>query len=242
MLLEVIATSVEDALTAEQAGADRLELCAALTEGGLTPSLGLIKEVVRAVAVPVHVIVRPHSNSFVYSDGDLRVMLTDIGHIRRAGAAGIVIGVLDEGNHIDTVKLRRLIQAAEGLNITFHRAFDAIDDQLSALEILASYPQIQRVLTSGGQAPAIAPESVQQLKRLADKAAGTSLTILAGYGLTADGLDCFLKETGLTEVHFGSGVRFGNSFAEPINSEAIRQIVKSCACVGNKHDSCDKPD
>ncbi|GKV68821.1 hypothetical protein NCCP2716_13190 [Sporosarcina sp. NCCP-2716] len=223
MLLEVIATSVEDALTAEQAGADRLELCAALTEGGLTPSLGLIEEVVGAVDIPVHVIVRPHSRSFVYSEADMQVMLSDIGHIRRAGAAGIVIGVLDDENHIDTVKLERLIQAAEGLNITFHRAFDEIADQLGAVGVLASYPEIQRVLTSGGKAPA--PQSVQQLKRLAVKAAGTSLTILAGHGMTAEGLDRFLENTGITEVHFGSGIRFGNSFNQPIDPQVIRQIV-----------------
>ena len=124
MMLEIIATSVADAIAAERSGADRLELCAALSEGGLTPSLGLVEAVVQAVDIPVHVIVRPHSRTFQYDESDLAVMLADIRYIKQAGAAGIVIGVLNEDNKVNTEALSRLLKEAGEMKVTFHRAFD----------------------------------------------------------------------------------------------------------------------
>ena len=94
MLLEIIATCVDDAITAEQNGADRLELITAITEGGLTPGIGLVEEVVKAVQIPVHVMVRPHSRSFVYNEHDIATMIAEVKAIRKAGAAGVVIGML----------------------------------------------------------------------------------------------------------------------------------------------------
>ncbi|WP_342504864.1 copper homeostasis protein CutC [Sporosarcina sp. FSL K6-2383] len=224
MMLEIIATSVADAIAAERSGADRLELCAALSEGGLTPSLGLVKAVVQAVDIPVHVIVRPHSRTFQYVESDLVVMLADIRYIQKAGAAGIVIGVLDEDNKVNAEALSRLLQEAGEMKVTFHRAFDDIDDQLEAIEVIASFPQIQRILTSGGQAPA--PEAAEQLKKLVDKSRNTSVRILAGNGMSPETLSVLVKATGLEEVHFGSAVRVNRSFMHPID-EAVITGVKS---------------
>ncbi|MCM3758069.1 copper homeostasis protein CutC [Sporosarcina aquimarina] len=222
MKLEIIATSLQDALLAEQAGADRLELCSALTEGGLTPSLGLIEAVVEGVSIPVHVIVRPHSRTFNYTEEDILVMLADIHHIQQTKAAGIVIGILDENNRVDTVNLKRFLDAAGDLKITFHRAFDAIEDQLEAVDMIGDFPQIQRILTSGGQAPA--PQSLEKIRKLVEKTQNTSVTILAGNGMTPEGLTEFIEATGITEVHFGSAVREHGSFRFPINPEVITTI------------------
>ncbi len=223
-MLEIIATSVADAIAAERSGADRLELCAALSEGGLTPSLGLVEAVVEAVSIPVHVIVRPHSRTFQYDESDLTVMLADIRYIKQAGAAGIVIGVLNEDNEVNTRALSRLLTEAGGMKVTFHRAFDDIANQLEALEVIASFPQIQRILTSGGQAPA--PEAAEQLKKLVDKSRNTSVRILAGNGMSPETLSTLVRVTGLEEVHFGSAVRVNRSFMYPID-EAVIAGVKS---------------
>lgn len=222
MKLEIIATSLQDAFLAERAGADRLELCSALTEGGLTPSLGLIEAVVEGVSIPVHVIVRPHSRTFNYSEEDIQVMLADIRHIQQTKAAGIVIGILDETQRVDTVNLKRFLDAAGNLNVTFHRAFDEIEDQLEAVDMIGDCPQIQRILTSGGQAPA--PQSVEKIRQLVEKTKNTSVTILAGNGMTPEGLAEFIEATGITEVHFGSAVRVHQSFQYPINQEVITNI------------------
>lgn len=224
MMLEIIATNVADAIAAERSGADRLELCAALSEGGLTPSLGLVEAVVEAVGIPVHVIVRPHSRTFQYDESDLAVMLKDIRYIKQAGAAGIVIGVLTEDNKVSTEALSRLLNEAVEMKVTFHRAFDDIEDQLGALEVIASFPQIQRILTSGGQAPA--PEAAEQLKKLVDKSRDTSVCILAGNGMHPASLSELVKATGLKEVHFGSAVRVNQSYMHPID-ETVLAGVKS---------------
>ncbi|WP_040286328.1 copper homeostasis protein CutC [Sporosarcina koreensis] len=220
MKLEIIASSVEDARTAEAAGADRLELCAALSEGGLTPSRGLIEAVVQAVSIPVHVIVRPHSHSFCYTEDDLDVMLRDIHFIRESDAAGIVIGMLTDDGCIDTDSLERCLTEAGGLSVTFHRAFDEVPDQLRAAAVLAGYPQVQRILTSGGQPTALLGARI--IRELTEQTAGTGLTILAGSGLGADGLEQFIRKTGVREVHIGSAVREKQSYCHPIDPGQVK--------------------
>ena len=227
MKLEIIATSVQDAIAAERGGADRLELCSALTEGGLTPSLGLIEAVVNAVTIPVHVIVRPHSRTFVFDEEDMAVMLADIQYIQQSGAAGIVIGVLTEEKLVDKNQLKRIVDASGNLRITFHRAFDEIEDQFKAIEDIGDYPQIQRILTSGGPAPA--PESKEKMRQLVEKTTNTTLTILAGNGMEPLGLIEFVELTGVQEVHFGSAVREEQSFQCPIDSTIIQAIQKDLA-------------
>jgi copper homeostasis protein len=151
MLLEVIATTVKDALLAEQSGADRIELITGILEGGLTPSYGLIDEVVHSTNIPVQVMIRPHSQSFCYDQRDLKVMMKDIQTVKRIGAHGIVLGALTSDRRIDHETLRRLLDEAEGLSVTFHRAFDEVSNLEKAIEELLSYSQIDRVLTSGGK-------------------------------------------------------------------------------------------
>ncbi|MCK9861247.1 copper homeostasis protein CutC [Paenibacillus sp. ATY16] len=223
MILEVIATCMDDALTAEANGADRLELITAITEGGLTPGIGLVERVVQAVRIPVFVMVRPHSRSFVYAEHDIDTMALEIKAIVNAGAAGVVLGALTPEGKIDERALERLLPLTGSLQVTFHRAFDELADQHEGLRTLMKYPQITRVLTSAGPRPAI--ESVKEMADLVSAAAGSHLAILAGSGLTTEGVADFITRTGVGEVHFGSAVRHNKSNLSPIDPSALRQLA-----------------
>lgn len=225
MVLEVIATCMEDALTAEAGGADRLELITAVTEGGLTPGIGLVGQVVRAVKIPVHVMVRPHSRSFVYSAQDITTMAEEIKAIEACGAAGIVLGALAPEGRIDEQALEALLPLTEGMQVTFHRAFDELEDQVAGLRTLEQYPQITRVLTSAG--PGSAMEAIAAMRRLVEAARGGHITILAGSGLKPQGITAFIEQTGVTEVHFGSAVRIGQDALSPIDPAILRGLSKT---------------
>ncbi|GLX70619.1 copper homeostasis protein CutC [Paenibacillus glycanilyticus] len=223
MLLEVIATCMDDALRAEESGADRLELITAITEGGLTPGIGLVEQVVRTVRIPVFVMVRPHSRTFAYSEQEIETMALEIKAIVKSGAAGVVLGTLTPEGKIDEHALERLLPLAGNLQVTFHRAFDELADQHEGLRTLMKYPQITRVLTSAGPKPAVL--SVKEMKELVAVASGSRLTILAGSGLTTEGITAFIQETGVKEVHFGSAVRLGKSNLSPIDKETLRALA-----------------
>ncbi|MCU6792015.1 copper homeostasis protein CutC [Paenibacillus sp. WQ 127069] len=225
MILEVIATCMDDALRAEENGADRLELITAITEGGLTPGIGMIEQVAKSVKIPVHVMVRPHSRSFVYDKHDLETMTAEIKAITTTGAAGIVVGALTEEGKIDEKTLESMLTWAGGLNVTFHRAFDELEDQIAGLRILTRYSQISRVLTSGGLHPA--PEAIPTIRRLVEESYGSSLQILAGNGLTPEVIKSFIEQTGVKEVHFGSAVRYGRSGLAPIDPIQLRALADS---------------
>ncbi|NUY33813.1 copper homeostasis protein CutC [Paraburkholderia sp. JPY303] len=222
VLLEVIATTVADARAAAQAGADRLELVTAMGEGGLTPSVGLIEAVVAAVRIPVNVIVRPHSRSFVYDADDYAVILRDIRAVKAAGANGIVIGMLDAERAIDREGLARACEAADGLAITFHRAFDEARDLREALDVLLGFGAVTNVLTSGGKPSVLQAQAVvSELVRQAD---GSPCTVLAGAGLTVDAVADFVSKTHVEAVHFGSGVRVNGNGLAPVDPAKVMQV------------------
>lgn len=201
-MLEIIASTVEEAVAAEQAGADRIELVSALSEGGLTPSYGLIRQVVSTVEIPVHVLVRPHSKSFVYSKSDEETIITDIDLIRELGAAGIVVGSLTADGRVDEGFLGRIIKHKGELSLTFHRAIDSSRDILEAAEVLADFPEVDRILTSGGQATAL--EGKETIVRLI--ADYPDLIILPGSGITLENAEALLEATKASELHVGSAV------------------------------------
>ncbi|MBB5416930.1 copper homeostasis protein CutC [Paraburkholderia atlantica] len=222
VLLEVIATTVADARAAAHAGADRLELVTAMGEGGLTPSVGLIEAVVAAVGIPVNVIVRPHSRSFVYDADDYAVILRDIRAVKAAGANGIVIGMLDAERAIDREGLARACEAADGLAITFHRAFDEARDLREALDVLLGFGAVTNVLTSGGKPSVLQAQAVvSELVRQAD---GSPCTVLAGAGLTVDAVADFVSKTHVEAVHFGSGVRVNGNGLAPVDPAKVMQV------------------
>lgn len=222
VLLEVIATTVADARLAVEAGADRLELITAMGEGGLTPSEGMIEAVTAAVTCPVNVIVRPHSRSFVFDADDYAVMLSDIRAAKRAGAQGIVIGMLTPEGEIDCDGLARAIDAADGLPITFHRAFDEVRDQCHALDILLGYPMVTNVLTSGGKPSVL--EAQATIRSLVAQTEGSHCTVLAGAGLTVDAVAGFVQATRVNAVHFGSGVRVDGHGMSPVDPQRVARV------------------
>jgi copper homeostasis protein len=221
-LLEVIATTVADARAAERGGADRLELITAMGEGGLTPSIGMIEAVVDAVKIPVNVIVRPHSRSFVYDADDYAVMLRDVRAIAKTRANAIVIGMLNANGDVDKNGLMRVTDAADGKQITFHRAFDEARDLFAAFDVLARFESVTNVLTSGGKASAL--DAAPVIAKLVAQAKGTRCTVLAGAGLTVDAVAGFVASTEVSAVHFGSGLRLDGKALAPVDDARVRRV------------------
>ncbi|MGL5602126.1 MAG: copper homeostasis protein CutC [Silvania sp.] len=198
-LLEICCYSMECALTAQQRGADRVELCAAPKEGGLTPSWGVLKSVRQAVTIPVHPIIRPRGGDFYYSASEFNAMLEDIAVVRDLGFPGLVIGLLDEDGHVDMPRMRQIMAAAQGMAVTFHRAFDMCVNPLQAFENLAELG-VARVLTSGQQSSA--EKGISLIKEL--KAQSGVPIIMAGAGVRAANLELFLQ-AGVFELHSSAG-------------------------------------
>lgn len=222
MFVEVIATSVEDAKRAERGGADRLELITGILEGGLTPSWGLVEAVVKAVSIPVNVMVRPHSQSFCYTQDDLYVMREDVRVIREIGAAGIVIGMLTDEKQLDLKGMEMLLAEADGLDVTFHRAFDEASDQMEAARTILRYPQIRHILTSGGQKSA--SEGTACIAELVQLTAHTQLSILAGSGLSLENVKGLVDNTGVSEIHFGTGVREDGQALKYVDVQKVQAL------------------
>ncbi|EHQ61820.1 CutC family protein [Paenibacillus dendritiformis C454] len=223
VLLEVIGTTREEVVTAARNGADRIELITAITEGGLTPSLGLVYEAVEAVDIPVNVMIRPHSRSFMYDADDMRTIVADVRLIRSTGANAIVFGALTPEGTIDKAALEQVLEAADGLPMTFHRAVDETRDIYEALDVLLGYPQITSVLTSGGQPSAL--QATDVIAEMVRRAEGSLLSILAGSGLTVESVGGFIQETGVRHVHFGSNVRQGTRSLSPIDPERLSGLA-----------------
>ncbi|TYC65864.1 copper homeostasis protein CutC [Stappia sp. BW2] len=193
--LEVCVDTLEGAWTAAENGADRIELCAALSEGGLTPSHGFMVAAAK-LPVPVYAMIRPRSGDFLYSDLEKTVMLRDMEAAEQAGLAGIVIGAVDNQRHLDRDFLTVALKGT-GLPATLHRAVDTVQDYLKAIEDAIELG-FERVLTSG-QAPK-AEEGLlllEQAVRLADD----RISVMAGSGITAANANRILKTSGVSELH-----------------------------------------
>ena len=198
---EVCANSVESCVEAQKGGADRIELCAGIPEGGTTPSYGEITTARDLLTTTrLHVIIRPRGGDFLYSAMERRAMMRDIEMARRCGADGVVIGCLTPKGDIDLPLVRQLKQVAEGLSVTFHRAFDVCRNPLEALEQLIDLG-CHRILTSG--AKATAEEGIPLLKLLHEQAAGR-IIILAGCGVNEGNIAHIASETGIHEFHFSA--------------------------------------
>lgn len=219
-VLEVCVDGIEGLLTAQQNGADRIELCAALSEGGLTPSYGLVQQALRLARIPVHVLVRPRGGDFVYTAAEQAVMLADLEWLRGAGVQGVVTGALTQAGSVDLELTRRLKTAAGSLSFTFHRAFDEVPDQLAALDALAGLG-VDRILTSGGAPTGLAGR--ERLRELQAHAA-SSLTILGCGGLRPDHVRAVLDTVPLHEIHFAARFAGGQGGTD---GELVQQMRRA---------------
>ncbi|WP_299532355.1 copper homeostasis protein CutC [Ulvibacterium sp.] len=188
MLVEICANSLQSALNAEMGGADRIELCSELAVGGITPSYGLLKSIKAHISIPVHVLIRPRSGDFTYSDLEFEIMKKDIAICRDLGFEGIVAGVLHRDFTLDEERTRSLIEASGGLHFTFHRAFDWVRDPISTFGKL-EHLGVQTLLSSGQKISAL--EGIELLTRLYEKA--TTCTILPGGGIGMGNVQEFKK-------------------------------------------------
>ena len=196
-LLEVCVETMPEALQAVAAGAGRLELCTSMVESGTTPSIGLVEAVLEQVQVPVFVMIRPRGGDFTFDDHELDVMRRDIDAVKRAGAHGIVSGVLEHGGAIDRDATKSLVEAAAPLPFTFHRAFDLAPQLEPALAVLRSIG-VRRVLTSGGASTAIVgADAIAKLARQT----GDVMTLIAGGGVRATHVAELIEMSGVSEVH-----------------------------------------
>jgi copper homeostasis protein len=196
-LVEAAVETLEEALAAKRAGADRIELCANLGVGGTTPSAGLIASVVQQVNHPVFVMIRPRGGDFVYAADEIDAMIEDIDRARPLGIAGIVTGALRSDGSVDVDSLRRLMSPAAGLPVTFHRAFDVVANRTEALEQVIDLGA-SRVLTSGGAATAL--DGAVAIAMLVDQA-GERVSIVAGGKIREQNARDVIARTGVREVH-----------------------------------------
>jgi len=210
MNLEICVDSVESAMAAERGGAQRVELCADLLEGGITPGAGLIASVRRRIGIDIYVIVRPRGGDFCYTDLEFEVMQEEIKHAQKLGADGIVLGILDEEGRVNVDRTRDLVALARPLPVTFHRAIDMTPDLTAALaDVIAT--GASRILTSGG-----APNAKLGMQAIAElvEAAQGRIAIMPGGGVSAETVAEIAELTQATEFHssartaFGSPVRF----------------------------------
>lgn len=221
-MLEVIVQNSRDAYLAEQYGANRMEVVSAISEGGLTPSFGAIKEIVHVSNLPAIMMIRPHSFSFVYDESARIVMERDIAFAKEVGVQGIVYGGITEDGNIDRALLEKVIDWKGDLDLTFHRALEATKDIEASYKVLREYGKdINQLLTSGGTRSAL--DSLPRLKRWIQdsKENPDSFQILVGSGVKPENIATFQATLNHTDYHVGSAAREASDFSKDILKEKI---------------------
>lgn len=197
IILEICANSVASALAAQQGGADRVELCDNLGEGGTTPAYATLTMARELLDIALYALIRPRGGDFLYDGLELELMSQDIALCKRLGYDGVVIGLLEPDGRVDKKKTRWLVELAWPMGVTFHRAFDQSLDPLAALEDILD-AGCERILTSG-QRPT-APEGAQLLGQLVRKA-GSRIAVMAGSGVRPDNIAQLVSQTRGREFH-----------------------------------------
>ena len=226
--LEISVETAEAAVAAERGGAHRIELCAQLRVGGLTPGEELMRRVRRAVRVPVFAMIRPRACDFVYLPEELAQMRRDIARAQRVGMDGIVLGVLGREQQVDVERTRELVLAARPLPVTFHRAFDDVADLDAALDDVIE-TGAARILTSGGAVSA--PAGIEKLARLVT-AAKERVIIIPGSGINASNVLHVARKSGARELHSGLGsvLAYGHNDYVQFENE-VRALAAQLASV-----------
>jgi copper homeostasis protein len=227
MQLEICANSYQSAANAQDAGAHRIELCQELSIGGITPSYGLLKQVVDTLKIPVFVLIRPRSGHFVYTEEEFNVMKINIQLSKDLGCAGIVSGVLKEDKTIDIERTKELVELSKPLPFTFHRAFDEVTSPEDALEQLIELG-VERILTSGQETSA--EKGIELLIEL-HQIANNRIILLLGGGVNAENTSQF-KNAGFSEIHASASLQIDKDdslFSVPLtysDSKKIKAILK----------------
>lgn len=210
--LEICAETLQACEAANAGGADRIELCAALSEGGVTAGVGFLREAIAASHIPVHALVRPRSGGFVYSASEFRMACADTEMALSLGAAGIVVGALTPDGSVDVAQTAELIRIANGRPVTFHRAFDLARDLHESLRVVIDLG-CSRVLTSGGEPTVM--EGLEMLIELTEIAEGR-IRIAAGGGVSLQNAALLAQVPGL-DVH--------GSFRRKPKTEEVRDVL-----------------
>lgn len=225
MQIEVIVQSRKEAIEAERLDVDRLELVTAIDEGGLTPAFNVMEDVLSSVSIPVQIMIRPHSRSFCYDEKDMSDVMESIEHVVAAGGKGVVFGAITDERKIDEAAIQQITSAYPSLEMTFHKAFDDVQDQTDAYITLEKYPQIKRILTSGGAHSCT--DGAEQLKKLRDiSAERQGPAIMPGAGLSPGNIHAIHAHVGANQYHFGRAVREEESYDRTFSKKALETIYR----------------
>lgn len=226
MKTELCAYSVDACRVAAQLGVNRVELCASPAEGGVTPSVATIERVAEIEGLDLSVMIRPRGGDFLYSDDEFQTMLQDIKHARKAGATGVVFGILTADGRVDIDRTRQLVEAAGDMETTFHRAVDMTEDYEAAVEAIIA-AGCKRILTSGGYDKAI--DGIDNIRRAVEISQGR-IEIMAGSGVVAANAKK-LTETGVDALHFSAkkmiagGMEYRNPRISMGGSDAVDEFA-----------------
>jgi copper homeostasis protein len=206
-VLEICVESVDHAVAAERGGADRIELCSDLSSGGITPSAGLMQTTRRHVSVPIYILIRPRAGNFCYSDREVETMRDDIHAAKQVGMDGLVLGILDENKRVDVKRTKMLVEFAQPLPVTFHRAFDLAKNAATALEEVIR-TGASRILTSGGEQRAT--DALLVLTHLVQAASNRILIMPCG-GINSANIVPIVRTTSAREIHTSVGASHARS-------------------------------
>jgi copper homeostasis protein len=219
-VLEICVESVDRAVAAQRGGAHRIELCADLPSGGITPSAGMMRVARANLRIPIYVLIRPRAGDFFYTDREFEIMESDIGSAKQLGMDGVVLGLLDEKRQVDIERTARLVKLAHPLPVTFHRAFDLCQDLPSSLEQVIG-TGAARILTSGGEDRAT--EGLAPLAKLVTAAAGR-IVVMPGGGIALDDVSRVLRRTAAREIHTSLRLALASSNPRSKNKKPVHTM------------------
>jgi copper homeostasis protein len=216
--LEIAVHSFKSAKAADQNGANRIELCSALQTGGLTPDVGLLDQVIHAVSLPVHVLIRPRLGNFVYDHDELSTIIRTIELCKEKKVHGVVVGCLTKDHLIDKMQLKEIVAHCEGVDLTFHRAIDVCQNVMDALDFLIDLG-FDRVLTSGGAVSA--EKGLANIRQMIEYTHDRAISIMPGAGISKENIKQIMLETGCKEIHASAKTEYYLPNWDPIGLTSI---------------------
>lgn len=204
--IEICANGYQSVINAQENGAHCAELCESLEVGGVTPSYGTLRKVATDMTIPVRVLIRPRSGNYIYNDAELEIMCSDIELIKNLGYEGVVIGALNKDGDLDLPKIKAMMKAGEGMKFTFHRAIDACNKPLEALNTFVELG-FDKVLTSGCKAKAV--DGIEMIRQMQEKF-GDKIKIMAGGGINLNNVMTIINETKISNCHASLTVEADN--------------------------------